>query len=486
MAKPKKSDNTDPTDPSARLSTTPEDRGKAAKWFERARDLGGKRQFDYAIEYYIDGLAYWPDAVEEACKPLHGCAVARRQTGGKKPGLKDTMRRSLNDKDPKRALMNALWLFAHDPENAGYIDGVVRNASRYRAEDSAKWAGGILLKALESNPKATAKQFQTLAELLEQLADRATDREDGTFGVEVYRMGIETVHLWQRRFPKDRALEKKLKDLSTKLTILKGKYQNGESFRDSIADRDTQVDLHDEHRSMQAEDRHDELVAKAEEAFKQNPDDGRALESLINLLCRREQEEQETRAIGILVNEYNRTGSYGRKQAADNIRIKQLGRKVRLAAKAGDEQAAKQSQIDALRFELKVFRERVEKYPTDNRIKYDYAVRLFRAGRFDDAIPLFQGARSDPKNRAACGMYLGRCFFRKGYQDQAVSALEEAIAQHQFGDDDLAKAMRYWLGRAQEAAGKVDAARKSFGDLLQLDYNYGDVRARMDALPKAG
>ena len=86
----------------ARLETSAEDRAKAAKWFQRARELGDKRQFDYAIEYYVNGLEFWPEAVEEACKPLHGCAVARRQTGGKKPGLKDTMTRSMNDKDAKR------------------------------------------------------------------------------------------------------------------------------------------------------------------------------------------------------------------------------------------------------------------------------------------------------------------------------------------------------------------------------------------------
>ena len=83
-------------------------------------------------------------------------------------------------------------------------------------------------------------------------------------------------------------------------------------------------------------------------------------------------------------------------------------------------------------------------------------------------------------------MYVGRCFFRKGYHTQAISALQEAIGEYEIDDDVLAKTMCYWLGRAQEAAGQLDRARETFGNLLRLDYNFSDARARLDALPQAG
>jgi tetratricopeptide (TPR) repeat protein len=110
-------------------------------------------------------------------------------------------------------------------------------------------------------------------------------------------------------------------------------------------------------------------------------------------------------------------------------------------------------------------------------------VRYFRGGRFDEAIPLFQSARNDPRNRASAGMYLGRCFFRKGYHSQAISTLREAIQHYEHSDDELAKNMQYWLGRAQEEAKQVEEARKTYGALLQLDYNFRDVRDRLDGLP---
>ena len=473
-------------DSNARLAVSKEDQAKASKWFARARELGDKRQFDYAIEYYVNGLEFWPDAVEEACKPLHGCAVARRQTGGKKPGLKDTMKRSMNDKDPKRAFLNAAWLFGHDPDRGANLEGLARTASRLRAEESAQWAAGICKRALESSPKVSPKQLQSLARLMEEIGDRAAARGEVAFGVETYQMGVEVLSLWRNRVHKDRNAENALRDLSTKLTILRGKYQDGESFKDSIADKDAQEELHDRQRSVQSGERVEQLAAKAEEAYRKDPDDPQALNRLIDLLTRREHEDDELRAIAILVADYKRTGEYRHKHVADDVRMKQLGRKVREAVKSGDQEAIKGAQITSLRFDLGILKERVERYPTDNRFKFEYGIRLIKAGRFDDAIPLFQSARADPRNRTACGMYLGRCFYRKGYFSQAIAALEQELGEYEFSDDELAKSMLYWLGRSQESGGQIEAARETYGKILQLDYNYRDVRVKLDNLPPAG
>lgn len=481
MAKKAKADTTEAADPNARFHASDEDKSKARKWFVRGRELGEKRQFDYAIEYYVNGLEFWPDAVEEACKALHGCAVARKQGGGKKPGLKDSMRRSMNDKDAKQAYVNSLWLFGHDPDNIGYIEGVVKNAARLRAEDAAKWAAGVYHKALEGNPKTSAKQFQTLVQILEELGTRAAERNEGAFGVEAYQMGVAVLRSWMRKFPKDEAADTALRSLSTKLTILKGKYEGGESFRDSVADSEQQMARHDENRTVQSDERVDELIARAEKEYRAEPETGK-LKHLVDLLIRREHAEYENKAMALLMEEFERGQDYRWKQAADDVRIRQLARATREAAKSGDAEAAKKGAVEQLKFELAVFNERATRYPSDQRLKFEYAIRLFRAGKIDEAIPLFQSARSDPKNRIGASLFLGRCFYKKGYYSQTIATLTDAIEQYDFTDDEFAKGMRYWLGRAQEDSGEADAARKTYGDLLQQDYNYKDVRARLDGL----
>ena len=46
--------------------------------------------------------------------------------------------------------------------------------------------------------------------------------------------------------------------------------------------------------------------------------------------------------------------------------------------------------------------------------------------------------------------------------------------------------MLYWLGRALEASGQKDAARNTYGRILQADYTYSDVRSRLDGLSNEG
>ena len=164
--------------------------------------------------------------------------------------------------------------------------------------------------------------------------------------------------------------------------------------------------------------------------------------------------------------------------------VKQLNRKRRELEKAGNRDELKEHRRLQLRYELSLYKERCERYPTDLRLKFDYAKRLFAAGRADDAIPMLQAARSDPKNRAAAGLYIGRCFLRKGFFDQSIAAYKDAMADHEFDDDELALKLRYWLGRTYEQGKMIDDARKMFGEVLQRDYNYRDVRVRMEALSR--
>jgi TolA-binding protein len=79
-------------------------------------------------------------------------------------------------------------------------------------------------------------------------------------------------------------------------------------------------------------------------------------------------------------------------------------------------------------------------------------------------------------------VYLGRSFYQKGYYSQAADTFSEALKTHEIHDDDLGKELYYWLGRAQEAEAKKDEALKTYGQIIQWDYNFRDVRKRIDDL----
>lgn len=137
--------------------------------------------------------------------------------------------------------------------------------------------------------------------------------------------------------------------------------------------------------------------------------------------------------------------------------------------------------MELLKFELGVFKSRARHYPTDMRL-YKYGELLFRARQYDEAIPVLQEARNDPKSRFQCSLYIARCFYEKGYHSQAIDTFKEAIGNLEIPDDATGKELNYWMARAYEADGQKPDALKTYGQLIQWDYNYRDVRERIDDL----
>ncbi len=481
----KDEENTDqPDDPNSRCTVSEQDKLKARKWFKRADELVEQRNYDFGLKCYIEGLTVWPEAVDEGHQKLRGCGVARQHGGGKKAGFGETMKHSMTAKDPIKAMLNAEWLLAHDPMNISFMEGAFKNANKAHCDDTAMWIGQALKSAAEQEKKPSAKRFAMMKTVYEELGDRAEARGDSDLAVEAFTRAVDMLNIQARLDPKDSSIPNVRRDLSTKLTILKGKYQTGESFTDSIKDKKEQEDIRDTERMVQSDDRLGELIAKAKVDIEANPGITGKVMNLIDLLTRNDDSELESQAIGVLVERYTETDDYRFKLKADDIRMKQLSRSVRETRAKGDAAEIKKARISQLRYELTVFKERTDKYPTEKRFRYEYANRLFKARKFDDAIPLFQEARSDPKFRARSDVYLGRCFFEKDYYDQVVATLTRSLGAQDVQDTDDAKSMRYWLGRAVEALGQTKEALECYGQLLELDYNYKDVRVRLDALRK--
>ncbi len=473
----------EPIDPAVARYEVTEAKSKSAKrWFEQAKKLVDQRNYDYAIKSYVEGLALNPEAVEEGLMPLRGCGVARWQTGGKKPGMRDGMKYSMSAKDPVKAMVNAAWLLAHDPQSSEYAEGLLKNANKAHCDHAALWIAPIFLENLKNDKKAKPKKFTALKDYCEEVGDRCQARGELAEGLKAFEIGLEALAAQQAVEPKNRDLGNIIRNLSTKLTILRGNYQSADSFRDSVQDSGNQARLHDQDRIVQSDERQAELVQLALEEMEANPEVEAKVIAYVNLLIKDENDERESQAIKLLVNKYKETNNYRFKQRADDIAIRQMGRHARIARKAGDDEKYKSLMKRRLTFEVGAYKERVAKYPTDLRLKYEYSRRLFQVSKFDDAIPLLQQARSDPKVRHSCALYLGRCFFQKGLFSQAASILSDAIEDYELTDDDMAKELNYWLGRSQEDNKDSADAKKTYGKLLQVDYNYRDVRDRIEGL----
>ena len=469
-------------DTNARYEVDDARKRAAERWFDQAAKLVTQRNYDYAIKSFVEGLGLDPLAIERGWVPLRGCAIARMHAGGKKPGALESMKYSTTGKDPVKAMLNAAWLLGHSPMNVAYAEGILKNANKARCEEVVFWVGPIYRELIGSEKKTDGKKFTLLKDVYEELGDRCQFREEVGDAIKAYELGLEAITSYRNVDTKNRDLDGVVKDLSTKLTILKGNYDSAESFRGSVKDGEGQARLQDEERLVHGGDRLTAAIERARKEMEANPEVDVKVIAYVDLLCKNEDDENEKAAIRLLTEKYRATDNYRFKLRGDDIAMKQLSRQLRRARKSGDAQQVREIATRQLRFEEKVYRERVERYPTDLRYKYELGRRLFRFRKVDDAIPLFQHARNDPKVRNSCAVYLGRCFLEKKLPQQAIDILRAAVEEYEISDDEVAKELNYWLGRSLEAAGLTDDARKIYGKLMQIDYNYRDIRERLEGL----
>ncbi len=482
---------TDQQPESGCVEFTEADKKKARAWFKKAADTRERRDYDYAIECFITGLSFWPEAVEEGHMPLWSLAVQRRQAGGKKPTMMDGLRRSMTGKDAHKAMLNAEYLMAKDPTSSSYIDGLMKNAAKAGYFETLKWIAQKGLDSLRKDKKPNLGRFKVFRQTLTEAGDKASDARATQLAAYFYEQAVNSLEYLVARNPSDGKLRDEQREMSGKLTIARGKYEGDGSFRDSIQDADAQKILHDTERVKQGDQTVDNLIAAARAAYEEDPTTPNTILAYVDTLLRRDREDEEDAAISVLDEAFKSTDNYSWKMRADDIRMRQLQRrtrrmlaKARESGSAEDKQQARLTASEQITAETEIFRERVAKYPTDLRMKFKLGRVLFTARRFDEAIPLLQEAQGEPRSREQAQLLIGRCFHENEAYSQAREVLKDALERREQNSDDLGKELLYWLARAHEANADTDAAKEAYGKLLRMDYNYanGDARKRLEAL----
>lgn len=133
--------------------------------------------------------------------------------------------------------------------------------------------------------------------------------------------------------------------------------------------------------------------------------------------------------------------------------------------------------------EVEVFKRRVERYPSDMRLKFELGLRYMRMRQWGLAIPLFQRSVGDNRIKGPSLINLGKCFMYDGKIPIARSMLEKALPEieHDHFPDEF-KDLHYTLGRLCEELKDVVKATEHYQNVMSVDYDYRDARARNDKL----
>jgi len=459
------------------------DLGAARPFFEKARNAADRKQYDYAIGMYIDGLSRAPDALEEGHLPLCELGLQRRGRGGKKPSMMEKVKR-MRGKTPLEQMLNAEYLFVKDPDNLAYAEAMLKAAVEGGFTRTAHWIANLIFQTNNALEKPSLQSYLLLKDSYKALGQ--------------YDKAVAACQRASRMRPEDKDLADEFKNLSAELTMSKGRYDIDGDFRQSIRDRETQARLYAQDKVIKTQDYRVSAVEEARKAYAREPELPKNVFSLAEALADLEADPAEDEAIHLLEDAYVSRSDFSFKERAGQLRIRQLRRKIREAKRQTEAQpqnAEAKVRLAELtgRFnstELEHYRLCVENYPTDLAAKYEYGLRLMKNGRHNDAIPLFQEAQKDPRRKIASMDKIGYCFFMKGWYTDAIDVYTRAIESYEIKDDALAKELRYNLARAYEEQDEKDKALEVYRKIAQSDFGYRDVSARVDRLrtapPKAG
>ncbi|MGE3180952.1 MAG: hypothetical protein AB7N71_04925 [Phycisphaerae bacterium] len=490
--KPNSEDAAAPEAASAPPVFSEKEKNTAKKWFKHGDSNRDKHDYDYAIESYITGLGFWPEAVEAGHMPLRSIAIQRAQVGGKKPTMMEKMKRSTSGKDLKQAMLNAEYLVCKDPLDGSSWDAFMKNAVKGGYLETALFGAPLCIESLKRDKKLSPSRFKNFRELMIEAGEMAIEWGKNKLATGLLEKGMESIDYQMSRTPGDDTLRNEQRNLAGKLAIAKGKYEDADTFRDSLQDAESQKLLHDAERGRQSENTLEAAIASLRKQYEADPSAGGLLNRYIDALIKTEQKNYEDEAIAALTKLYEESKQYSHKMRADNIRLSQLKRdvrEIRNQAKASgsedDLRTARLATQDYNQTELDILKERVAEYPTDLRIKFQYGRGLFTTGQYHEAIPILQDAQSDPRVRHQALKFIGRAFHETGAYSQAAEVLREASESYEM-NDELSRELMYALALAFEADGKIEEAKSTLGKLLRIDYNYagGDARKLMEKLNK--
>jgi len=369
-------------------------------------------------------------------------------------------------KDPAGALLTAEKELEKDPFNLGVNEGLFEVARVMGLMDTAAFA---LETARTGHPENS--------KVAHRLAKFYVDRDMHFEASNVYRDIV-------KRDPSDGEAVKGEKDSSAKASMKQNRMSENSSFKDLVKS-DEAAALEKASRTALTKEQLEERAGELSAQYQADPNNLVVVKQLANTY---EQLEDFSTSQQFYDWAYQLSnGDVALKSKASQMKdraAEEYIRGVEAAAAADPENAELQAQLkeiqkDRIAERLVECKDRVEKNPTDPKMRYDLGQALYDNGDYSDAIPHLQQATRNPHIRTKVLLLLGRTFDAKGMSDLAIKQLKDAndeLTQM----DNTKKEILYELGDIYAKADKQEEALTCFKQIYEIDYGYRDVAARVE------
>jgi tetratricopeptide (TPR) repeat protein len=282
----------------------------------------------------------------------------------------------------------------------------------------------------------------------------------------------------------DKEATKALHDLAAMGTIIKGDWEDTESYRGKIKDVEFAKTAERETRLVKSKDDVEALIRSRERRLEEEPEKLDHYKSLVDLYIQKKEFQKAIelfdRAIELAPADSD----------LPDMRYKTVlmkyNRDIELAQKAADGDAGNEelkSKLEDLKkrkdaYTLEDLQKRVSQYPTNLSLRLEYGQELMKRGELDGAIKQLQVAKTGAQKRTVALNYLGQCFRLKGQPDMAVEQFEKALSEL-YVMDSFKKEVMYNLGRAYEDLGEHDKALQQYKEIYAEDIGFKDVNERV-------
>lgn len=459
--------------------------GAADNFFTKAEQALKKRNYEYAIELWLQGLAIDPDRLEERQK-LRGTAIKRVQENGgntmggaalkfKKLGPLGKIKKLGMGKKWEEQILEIEQFLRDAPENPDQNLNLANAFKQTDRPESAIWAYNCVVGVQPNNVDA----LKALGALHHEQGD-----------VEA------AIKAWERvkaARPEDQEAGKAIRDLSAAAMMKQAedrrqKAGSDGSFRDLLKDSDQSEKLEQKQKIIRtADDARDAIELKKEE-IAANPTTTRLWRELGDLHLKLKdfdaartayeeaikidpQDLYASEKLGTL-NERKFESRLEDAVAALNASPNDEGLKAKVA------QLKQEQQL----FLLEEYERRVAAHPTDYAMKYQLGVLYKRHKKYDDAIKQFQLSAKDPKFSTRSNHYSGKCFHAKKLFDLAIKQYDNALSSVAEPDSDTAKELRYDLATAYQAKGDKEKALSLLEEIMSVDIGFKDVSQKVDEI----
>lgn len=451
-----------------------------SKRFTKAKEAVKRRNYDYAIELFLQELLLNPNN-GDARRALRAAELKKFQEAGLPTsggaayakGLSPLMRAYLCKLTKKwercmLACEEFLKLAPEDPRVMALLGFAARQAGHEEAAMAA-------FEELREIDRGSAVALRNLGQLYQEVGD--------------FNRALAYYEQLRRVVPSDPEASKAVRDLAASGASRKVEERTagGGDFRELVRNREQADKAEKGSRRIRTAGDADAVIESLRAKLDGTAADAVVWQQIAEAQIKKKDLES---ALASYAKSIEAKSDPLVEDALGDLRLRILEDRINkfvAAAKGGDAGAA--GRAKALRKErialgIEEYARRVKHRPTELELRFKLGTALYKAKRFDDALVELQKAVKDPRRGGQGRLLLGKCFAAKKLVDLAAKEFERA-RQTARGMDTLGKEATYSLAVLYEANGKAKLAASEFEKIVEVDIGYRDVMQRLEALQTA-